>query len=93
MKKFIEQLHLRLSDLFLLVGFICFAVFLIFGQEFMQQTDPHVVALSLGVAIPLFIIMVGTLGYYLYLEVYKSKEKVNLIIPSIIGALVILGIL
>ena len=93
MKKFIEQLHLRLSDLFLLIGFICFAVFLIFGQEFMQQTDPHVVALPLGAAIPLVIIMVGTLGYYLSLEVYKSKEKVNLIIPSIIGALVILGIL
>ena len=93
MKAFISSLKLRLSDLFLFVGFIGFALFLVFGQEFMQHPNPNEVSFPLWVSIPSFIIMVGSWSYYLYLEVYKSKEKINLIIPSIFLGLIFLNII
>ena len=82
MKNFIKSLQFRLSDLFLLIGFIPFAVFLIFGQLFMQFQYPEEVALPLWAAILCFVVMVGCWSYYLYLEVYKSKDKYNLYIAG-----------
>ena len=91
MKKFIKSLELRWSDLALFIGFICFAIFLIFGQLFMQYQNPNDVALPLGAAIPLFIVMIGSFGVYLYLEVYRSKEQFNIIIPAIIFTLILMN--
>lgn len=77
LKQFIASLQLRLSDLFLFVGFLAYAIFLIFGQEFMQYQDPKVVALPLWLAIVMFVILVGCWGMYFYLELVKNKLKVN----------------
>ena len=93
MKKFIDSLELRWSDLFLLIGFIPFAVFLIFGQLFMQYQDPSQVALPLWAMIVCFIVMVGAWGTYLYLEIVKNKTPFNIIIAEIISGLLILGII
>lgn len=93
MKKFISSLKLRLSDLFLLIGFIGFAMFLIFGQEYMQHPNPSEVSFPLWASIPCFTIMLCSWIYYLYLEVYKSKEKINIIIPSIFLGLIFLNII
>ena len=93
MKKFIDSLELRWSDLFLLIGFIPFAVFLIFGQLFMQYQDPSQVALPLWAMIICFIVMVGSWGTYLYLEIVKNKTPFNIIIAEIISGLLILGII
>ena len=93
MKKFIQSLELRLSDLFLFIGFIAFAIFLIFGQEFMQQQDPTVVALPLWAAIIAFVVMVGCWGYYLYLELFVRKEYFNPYIAISFIALMMLNII
>ena len=82
MKNFIKSLKFRLSDLFLLIGFLPFAIFLIFGQLFMQFQNPSDVAFPLWAAILCFAVMVGSWSVYLYLEVYRSKDKYNLYIAS-----------
>ena len=74
MKNFIASLKLRLSDLFLFIGFLPFAIFLIFGQLFMQFMDPNAVALPLAAIIPLFIVSIGCWGTYLYLEFKKENN-------------------
>lgn len=93
MKKFIDSLQLRLSDLFLLIGFIAFAIFLIFGQLFMQFQNPNDVALPLWAAILCFIVMVGCWGYYLYLELYVNKLPYNKIIAFCFIALAFLNVI
>ena len=90
MKNFIKSLELRRSDLFLLIGFLSFAIFLIFGQIFMQYQNPREVALPLWAAIICFVVMVGCWSYYLYLEVFKNKDKYN---KWITWAFVIIGLL
>ena len=93
MKEFIKKLELRWSDLFLFVGFLGFAIFLIFGQEFMQQQDPSVVALPLWLGIICFIIMIGSWGVYLYLELYKRKTEFNKYIAFAFIGIVLLNVL
>ena len=90
MKKFIESLELRLSDLFLLIGFLGFVVFLIFGQEFMQYQNPNMVGLPIWAAGVAFVIMVSFWAIYLYMEIVVKKEKVN---PVIIGCFAFFAIL
>ena len=92
MKKFIQSLELKISDLFLLIGFLAFIPFLIFGQLFMQYQNPSEVALPLWLAIICFVVMVGSWGYYLYLEVYLKKEKYNIYIISTFFVLALLNI-
>ena len=91
MKKIIQSLKLRWSDLALLVGFLPYTIFLIFGQLFMQYQNPFDVALPAWAAIVCFIIMIVGCGTYLYLEMYRSKEKFNLIIPTIIATLILMN--
>ena len=93
MKNFISSLKFRKSDLFLLLGFLPLTIFWIFGQLFMQFQNPNDVALPVWAAIICFVIMVGCLGYYLYLEVYKSKEKYNLYIAGAFLFLLLLNVL
>lgn len=93
MKNFIKSLKFRLSDLFLLTGFLPFAIFLIFGQLFMQFQDPADVAFPLWAAILCFVVMVISWSIYLYLEVYRSKDKYNLYIASAFLVLLLLNII
>jgi len=93
MKKFIQSLNLRISDLLLLIGLISFAVFLIFGQLYMQYQDPNVVGLPLWVSIPSFVIMVLSLGYYLYYEIYVMKVAFNPYIAITFAALLMINII
>ena len=93
MKKFIKSLNLSLSDLLLFVGFIAFAIFLIFGQLFMQFQDPKEVALPLWAAIICSVVMIGSWGGYLYIELYLKKNKFNPIIAITFLALIMLNII
>ena len=93
MKNFIASLKLRLSDLFLLIGFLPFAIFLIFGQLFMQYQDPSRIALPLWASIICFVVMVICWSIYLYLEVYKSKDKYSIYIIGAFLALLLLNII
>ena len=93
MKNFIKSLQLRLSDLFLLIGFLPWAIFLIFGQLFMQFQDPSEVALPIWAAIPCFVVMIACWSIYLYLEVYRSKDKYNLYIAGAFLVLILLNII
>ena len=92
MKKFIQSLELRLSDLFLLIGFLSFAIFLIFGQEFMQHQNPNEVALPLWAAIVSGVIMIGSWIYYLYLELFVRKTNYNPIVTVAFAFLIMLNI-
>ena len=92
MKKFIQSLELRLSDLFLLIGFLGFAIFLIFGQEFMQHQNPNDVALPLWAAIVSGVIMIGSWIYYLYLELFVRKTNYNPIVTVAFAFLIMLNI-
>ena len=93
MKNFIKSLKFRLSDLFLLIGFLPFAIFLIFGQLFMQFQNPSDVAFPLWASILCFVVMVISWSTYLYLEVYRSKVKYNLYIASAFLVLLLLNII
>ena len=93
MKNFIKSLKLRKSDLFLLIGFLPFAIFLIFGQLYMQFQNPNDVALPLWATIVCLVVMVGCWGYYLYLEVYLNKNKYNLYIAATFLFLLLLNVL
>ena len=63
----------RLSDLFLILGFIPMVVFLIFGPEFMQYPDPNGVALKVYWIVPCFLFLVFSWGIYIYLELDKGN--------------------
>ena len=92
MKNFFKSIKFRLSDLFLALGFLPFAVILIFGQLFMQFQNPSDVAFPLWAAILCFVVMVISWSFYLYLEVYRSKEKYNLWIACACATLILLNI-
>ena len=92
MKNFIKNLHLRLSDLFLFVGFVPFALFLIFGQLFMQYPNPNDVAFKLWMIIPSFIILVASWSVYIYLE-YKRGNIVKNYINWIFIVLAVIGLI
>lgn len=92
MKNFIQSLKLRLSDLFLLIGFLPFIVFLIFGQLFMQYFTLNNEPIPLGVAIPCFIVSLTSWAYYIYLE-FKAGNKPNNIISCVFIFLAVLGVI
>ena len=92
MKKFIESLQLRWSDLFLLLGFLPFTLFLIFGQVFMQSINPEMVPFSIWAAIPCFIVSLGMWGIYLYLE-FKRGLIVKNYITWIFVILAVVGVI
>lgn len=91
-RQFIKSVHFRLSDLFFFVGFISLAVFLIFGQLYMQFPDPNDLALKTWAFIPLFIILVVSWGTYVYLE-YKIGNKTPRCVNIVFIILAILAII
>ncbi|MCQ2802769.1 MAG: hypothetical protein MJ225_03775, partial [Bacilli bacterium] len=93
MKNWIKSLKLRLSDLCLLIGFIPFALYLIFGQLFMQYADPKEVAFSLWAIIISFIVSLIAWGSYIYLEFKKQKNIPNKWITIIFIALALINVI
>ena len=91
-KEFITKLELRLSDLLFVVGFIPLAIFLVFGQLFMQYPNPDDVALKLWAIIPLFIILLASWGGYIFLE-YKRGNLPNRIVSIIFIFLAFWGVI
>ena len=91
-KSFIKSLHLRLSDLFMLTGFLPFTLFLIFGQLFMQYPNPAEVAFKLWMIIAAFVISAGSWGAYIYLE-NKRGNLPNNIVTWIFVILAIIGVI
>ena len=88
-KDFVASLHLRLSDLMLLIGFLPFTLFLIFGQLYMQIHDPNELGLKIWIFIPLFVISLCAWGYYLYLE-HKEGNLPNQIVSWLFGVMTII---
>ena len=82
-----------LSYVSLGVGFLPFAVILIFGQLFMQFQNPSDVALPLWAAILCFAVMVIAWSFYLYLELFCCEEKYNLWIAGACATLILLNII
>lgn len=93
MKKFIQSLELRWSDLLLLLGFLGFVPFLIFGQAYMQTQDPTTVPFPLWLSIASVIVMIGCSAGYLYLELFVYKTKVNRNIAYVFLVLVLFNII
>ena len=95
MKNIFKSIKFRLSDLFLAIGFLPFAVILIFGQLFMQFTDPADVNLPLWAAILCFAVMVIAWGFYLYLELFKNRQenKFELYVAGACALLILLNII
>lgn len=91
-KKLLLSLNLRLSDLFLAIGFIPISIFLIFGQLYMQYPNPDDVELSFPFAIAMFVILLISWGIYLYLE-NKAGNKVDRRINILFAFLLLIGIL
>ena len=92
MKKIISLLHLRLSDLFLVVGLVPMVFFLMYGQEFMQKVDPNDVPLKITAIIPLFVLLVLSWGVYIFLE-YRRGNKFNKYISITFLLLAVIGII
>ncbi len=93
MNNLFKSIKFRISDLFLALGFINFAVILIFGQLFMQFQNPSDIALPLWATILCFTVMVISWSLYLYLEVYRSKEKYNLWIAGAGATIILINII
>jgi len=77
MKKFFQSLQLKWSDLFLLIGFIPFAIFLVFGQQLMQTQVPEDVGLPVAAIVICFVICFVSWWIYLHLERKEGNFKVN----------------
>jgi len=90
LNKFIKSLELRLSDLFLLIGFIPFAVFLLFGQKLMQTQNPAEVGFPLWACFVCFILGLASWGYYIFLE-YKRNNLPKLAISCVFIFLALLN--
>lgn len=91
-KAFIKSLELRWSDLLILVGFIPFALFLIFGQLFMQYPNPDDVAFKPWMIIVSFVVAIGSWGAYIYLEWKRGNQPKNYI-TWIFVVLAIIGVI
>ena len=85
MKNWIKKLELRISDLLLLVGFIPFALFLVFGQELMQYQNPADVGFSLAAIIACFLVSLVSWGAYLFLEYKRGNVKIGYVAYILIG--------
>ena len=94
-KSFIKSLNLRWSDLFMLLGFLPFTLFLIFGQLFMQYPNPNDVAFKIWMIVPCFIISASSWGTYIYLERKRGNYPKDIVawILAIVAIIGVIGIL
>ena len=84
-------LKFRISDLFLLIGFGSITVFLMFGQEYMQHSNPSDLPLNLEIIIPLFILLCLSWGIYIFLEC-KNGVFINKYVAAIFVILTFIAI-
>ena len=86
-----KKINLRWSDLFLLLGFLCFSIFLVYGQLHMRIFSPDELDLKPLQYIILFTLNIIFWGIYIYLE-YERGNKAHHAITIIIFILIGLGI-
>ena len=91
-KSFFKSLEFRWSDLLFIIGFIPFAVFLIFGQLFMQYPDPNMVALKPWAIILCFITILLSWSGYIFLE-WKRGVRVNKYLTIAFAFIALIGII
>ena len=63
-----KYIRFRWSDLFLLLGFLAFFVFMLFGQQYMYRQDPSVCILNIWAGTGVFLAGLAFFGIYLFLE-------------------------
>lgn len=80
MKKFVQSLELRWSDLLLLIGAGSFAFFIGFSQTYMGELNPSNLPAPMWLVILIGLVMLGSLIGYLYLELVVRKVKFNIYI-------------
>ena len=93
MKELLKKIGFKLSDLFLLSAAGIFIALITLRQDILYRSSPSSYVIPLWVSIVLLVFLVGFLSAYFYLEVYRSKEKPNLIIISAFLGLVLLNII
>ena len=72
----------RLSDLFLFLGFIPFAVFALFTPSFIEIQNPHIIPFNRWLFAPVFLIGIGFWITYIILE--KKRNNLPRMFVSII---------
>ena len=72
----------RLSDLFLFLGFIPFAVFALFTPSFIEIQNPHIIPFNRWLFAPVFLIGIGFWITYIILE--KKRNNLPRLFVSII---------
>lgn len=86
----------RLSDLFLIIGFVPWALFLVWGQDYMQFPDPEMANTKPAIFVPMFLLLLISWSIYIYLE-HEKKHYINryaiyisivLMITGVIGILI-----
>ena len=92
MKKFIDSLQPRLSDLFLLTGTIGFVIFIAFGQDFMANPNIADAMCPLWALIVASVVMIASYSVYFYLEIVKNQTKINKYVAFAFIGIVLLNI-
>lgn len=82
----------RLSDLFLIIGFVPWALFLVWGQDYMQFPDPSLANTKPAIFVPLFLLLLLSWSIYIYLE-HDKKHYINRYAVYIMIVLMVTGVI
>ena len=82
----------RLSDLFLVVGFVPMAFFLMWAQDYMQFPDPNMANAKPAIFVPMFLLLLVSWSIYIYLE-HDKKHYINRYAIYITVFLIITGLI
>ena len=92
MKAFLNKINFRLSYLPLLAAGGIFIALVTLRQDILYRLTPSSYIIPLWVSILMLVLMVGFLAVYFYIEVYRTKDKINPIIAFIFFGLILLNI-
>ena len=82
----------RLSDLFLIIGFVPMAMFLMWGQDYMQFPDPEMASTKPAIFVPMFLLLLISWSIYISLE-HDKKHYINRYAIYIAIALMVTGVI
>ena len=82
----------RLSDLFLIIGFVPMGMFLMWGQDYMQFPDPSLASTKPALFVPMFLLLLLSWSIYIYLE-HDKKHYINRYAIYISIVLMITGVI